>query len=39
MKYAVPVCDGKLFNHYSKAPQFLVIDDTSKQSIYVDIEH
>jgi predicted Fe-Mo cluster-binding NifX family protein len=38
MKYAVPVCDGKLFNHYSKAPQFLVIDDTSKQSIYVDIE-
>ncbi len=38
MKYAVPVCNGKLFNHYSKAPQFLVIDDISKQSIYVDIE-
>ncbi len=38
MKYAIPVCDGKLFNHYSKAPQFLVIDDTSRQSRYVDIE-
>ncbi len=38
MKYAVPVCEGKLYNHYSKAPQFLVIDDSTEQNIYVDIE-
>jgi len=38
MKYAIPVRDGKLFNHYSKAPQFLIIDDTSQQNVYVDIE-
>jgi|GEM_PF-1462682 len=38
MKYAVPVCDEKIFNHYSKAPQFLVIDDTTRQSIQVEIE-
>lgn len=38
MKYAVPICNGKIFNHYSKAPQFLVIDDTSDQSIHIDIE-
>lgn len=37
MKYAIPVSNDKLFNHYSKAPQFLVIDDVTKQEETIDV--
>lgn len=37
MKYAIPICNDKLFNHYSKAPQFLLLDDVTKQEQIVDL--
>lgn len=37
MKYAIPICNGKVFNHYSKAPQFLIIDDVTKQQETVNV--
>ncbi|WP_165311498.1 NifB/NifX family molybdenum-iron cluster-binding protein [Vibrio ziniensis] len=37
MKYAIPICNGKLFNHYSKSPQLLVIDDVTGQHETIEV--
>ncbi|CAM3132458.1 MULTISPECIES: NifB/NifX family molybdenum-iron cluster-binding protein [Vibrio] len=37
MKYAIPICNDKLFNHYSKAPQFLLVDDVTKHEQTIDL--
>lgn len=37
MKYAIPISNDKLCNHYSKAPQFLLVDDVTKQEQTIDL--